>query len=73
MSETNPNAGFIAHWKRVGPILERIRRDELRRFDWDKDWELVDSLMDSMPGRPQEPSKTSGLVELQRLMRKAFG
>ena len=73
MSEANPTAGFIAHWKRVGPILQQIRRDELRRFDWDKDWALVDSLMDLDVDRPSKPRTTSGLVELQRFMRRAFG
>lgn len=73
MTTTNPNAGFIAHWKRVGPILAQIRRDELRRFDWDKNWALVDSLLDLTVDRPSEPRTTSGLVELQRFMRRAFG
>ena len=73
MKTTNPNAGLIAHWKRVGPILARIRRDELRRFDWDKDWAIVEALVDLAVDRPSEPSTTSGLVELQRLMRRAFG
>ncbi len=73
MPATNPSADFVTLWKRVGPILARIRRDELRRFDWDKDWPIVDALMDLAVDRPSEPSTTSGLVELQRLMRRAFG
>ena len=73
MPNANPNAGMIAHWKRVGPILTQIRRDELRRFDWDKDWAIVDSLMDLAVDRPLESKTTSGLVELQRFMRRAFG
>ena len=73
MAAANPNAGYIAHWKRVGPILEQIRRDELRRFDWDKDWELVDALLDLGTNQPSPPRTTSGLVELQRKLRKVFG
>ena len=73
IANQNSDAGYIAHWKRVGPILAQIRRDELRRFDWDTDWPIVDALLDLAANRPSEPPTTSGLVDLQRFLQRAFG
>ncbi len=70
MSEANPNAGFIAHWKRVGPILQKIRDDELRRFDWEAERHIADALLEIGAAHPTQRT-TTGLVELQRLFRKA--
>ena len=66
-------AGFVAHWKRVGPILAKIRDDELDRFDGEKDWPLVDALLQVGATQPSDPRTTSGLVELQCLFRRACG
>lgn len=70
MSEANPNAGFIAHWKRVGPILQKIRDDELRRFDFEASREITDGLLEIGAAHAAKRT-TSGLVELQRLFHKA--
>ena len=70
MSHPNPNAGLIAHWKRVGPILARIRDEELRRFDFEAERDIVDGLLE-IGAAHSRPKTTSGLVELQRLFRKA--
>lgn len=70
MTTTNSNAGFIAHWKRVGPILQQIRDDELRRFDWEANRHIADGLLEMGAASPTKRT-TSGLVELQRLFRKA--
>ena len=70
MTTTNPNAGFIAHWKRVGPILQQIRDDELRHFDFKASREITDGLLEI--GAAHAVKRTStGLIELQRLFRKA--
>lgn len=69
MSEANSNAGFIVHWKRVGPILQRIRDEELRRFDFDAQREITDGLLEIGAAHPIKRT-TTGLVELQRLFRK---
>lgn len=70
MPTTNSNAGYVAHWKRVGPILQRIRDDELRRFDWDAERHIADALLQMGAAHPEQRT-TSGLVELQRMFRKA--
>lgn len=70
MAEANPSAGFIAHWKRVGPILQRIRDDELRRVDWNAERHIADALLQIGAAHPGQRAGT-GLVELQRLFRKA--
>lgn len=70
MPSANPNAGFIAHWKRVGPILQRIRDDELRRFDFEASREITDALLEIGAAHAVKRT-TTGLVHLQRLFRKA--
>jgi len=61
---------WVAHWKRVGPVLARIRRDELRAFRYEDNIEVVDSLLQlGYEFRTERPS--SGLVEQQRLFMKA--
>lgn len=69
MTTTNPNAGFVAHWKRVGPILQKIRDDELRRFDFEAQREITDGLLEIGAAYPVKRT-TTGLVELQRLFGK---
>jgi hypothetical protein len=60
---------FVEHWRRVGPKLERIRREELRNFDWEKQLPLIDALLEiGVSFRP--PRTTSGLVELERFLAK---
>jgi len=69
--EDRTNKGFVEHWKRVGPELERIRREELRAYRHEDNIEIIDSLfqmgVDLGTERP-----TSGLVEMQRLFMKAM-
>lgn len=53
-------------WKKTGPALERIRRDELRRIDVPKTIDLLCGDWDyTVP--PRAPKPTSGLVEQQRV------
>ena len=59
-------------WKRAGPALERFRREELRRFRYEDNVGAIDSLLD-MAVRHAPPRPSSGLVEQQRLFRKAMG
>ena len=72
MPNANPNAGFIAHWKRVGPILQRIRDDELRQFDFDSQRHIADALL-QMGATHSVQRTTSGLIELQRLKADLVG
>jgi hypothetical protein len=61
---------FVEGWRRAGPELERIRRDELRAlndrpyYDWIEDLLQLGSLFAA-------PETTSGLVEQQRIFMKA--
>jgi hypothetical protein len=61
---------YVQRWKRVGPLLERIRLRELRSPEYGKNWRIVDGLYElAMYHRRSRP--TSGLMELQRLFAKA--
>jgi|LSQX01.1.fsa_nt_gb hypothetical protein len=56
---------FVEHWKRAGPELERIRREELRALDTRKAIAGIDALVD-IAIRHGKPRETSGLAERQR-------
>jgi hypothetical protein len=60
---------MVEHWRRVGPLLEEVRRRELRNYDHAANWLAVRSLLD-LAVRYAQPRTTSGLVELQRLFRR---
>jgi hypothetical protein len=62
---------WIEHWRRVGPILEEIKRQELRNFKHEEQWEIVDALLQLGLDQAGPPRTTSGLVEWARLMAKA--
>lgn len=60
---------FIDRWRRAGPELERIEFLELRNMDQRKHLAAIDSLL-SLVCDLATPRTTSGLVELQRWLRK---
>ena len=64
------DAAWVKHWQRIGPLLEQIRREELRNFKYENHVDLIDSLLE-IGCRTGPPRTTSGLVELQRLFQKA--
>lgn len=57
---------IVAQWKAAGPALEQIRRERLRR--WQYDWRVVDALLAAGQRRGAQRT-TSGLVEMQRRFR----
>lgn len=60
----------MAAWKRAGPALERIRRQELRSLDVFGAIAMLCGPADyTVP--PRAPKPTSGLIEQQRLFRRA--
>lgn len=63
------NKGFVEHWRRLGPILEAIRLQELRDFNYEEQWPIIDSLL-QLDLAHDVPRTTSGLVEFQRLLAK---
>jgi hypothetical protein len=60
---------MIAHWRRIGPELERIWRQELRQFNYEAELPLIDALL-QLACDQALPQSTSGLVELERLLAK---
>ena len=58
---------FVEHWRTVGPILQRIERDEMRRYTAADRQRDIQALLD-VP-IIYRPTNTSGLVEQQRLFR----
>ena len=62
---------WVAHWRRVGPELERVRRRELRDFDYEKAFPAIDALL-QLACEMAVLRKTSGLVELERLLMKGW-
>ena len=70
--DVSGNAGFVAHWKRVGPQLEEIRAQELAELTQKQRWEAIDRVLDlSYRFRTERP--LTGLIELQRIFMEAWG
>jgi len=69
MSDSESNKGWVENWQRVGPVLERIRREELRAFKYEDNIEAIDALLQLGCDLGTE-RLTSGLVEQQRLFMK---
>ena len=71
MSESSQNhdasaAAFVAHWARVGPMLEKATRSEQRQLTAEQHLQAVAIVLELAEPEPV-PSQTSGLVEQQRL------
>jgi hypothetical protein len=61
---------WVDIWKRAGPELERVKRNELRRLDHQQTLQLLCGPADyNVPLRAPKP--TSGLIEQQRWFMKA--
>jgi hypothetical protein len=57
---------WARNWRELGPELERIRREELRRIDpYQVIAQLCGTFDYTVP--PRAPKPTSGLIEQQRL------
>jgi hypothetical protein len=60
---------YVERWRRTGPELEAIRREELRSFDHAADWRLIDGLL-AAGLRRRDERVTSGMVEMQKWFRR---
>lgn len=60
---------YVEHWKRVGPILEEVRRQELRNYRIEDNVNQIHGLM-ALGGQLARHRPTSGLVDLQRLLHR---
>jgi hypothetical protein len=59
---------LVKLWDTTGPLLERIRREELRDLPYD--WRDVDTLLELGDYYDGPPRTTSGLVEMQKWFMK---
>jgi hypothetical protein len=63
---------WVQAWREAGPLLEKLRRDELRHLDAQRAIALLCGPADYR-SPPRAPRPTSGLVEQQRWFMKAAG
>jgi hypothetical protein len=61
---------WVKAWRDAGPLLEKIRRDELRQRDGNAALEMLFGLADYTVA-PRAPKPTSGLIEQQYWFMKA--
>jgi hypothetical protein len=62
---------WIEHWHRVGPILEKVRHDELRALTDEEAARACETLFEFAVSSPSYQERTtSGFVEQQRLFQK---
>jgi hypothetical protein len=61
---------WVQAWAQAGPVLERVRREELRRLDGTKALALLCGPADYR-NPPRAPKPWSGLVEQQRWFMQA--
>jgi hypothetical protein len=69
MTEAEAMKRWGQAWKTAGPLLERIRREELRKLDTLRTIEALTFAIDFSKD-PFRPKPTSGLIEQQRLFTK---
>lgn len=63
---------FAARWRRVGPLLEEQREDDVRRSDTASNVAAFSRLW-SETVKKEPPLPTSGLIEQQRIFMKLAG
>lgn len=69
MSDTDRLRAWVRNWQVVGPQLDQMRREDIRRANTQESIRLFD-LAFKAALRNTPPRTTSGLVEYQRLLRK---
>jgi len=62
---------YVERWKKAGPALEKVRRDELRNLSPNDCRDQIHALL-GIGSRNRQIRRTSGLVEQQRLFQKAL-
>ena len=63
---------WVQAWREAGQVMERLRREELRRLDAERAIALLCGPADYRVA-PRAPRPTSGLVEQQHWFKKAAG
>jgi hypothetical protein len=71
MRETEAARQWVAHWQRVGPLLEQLKADELREMTLRESASRFEALAELATEINTPPLRsTSGFVEQQRLFLK---
>jgi hypothetical protein len=67
--EREANREFVERWSKAGPLLDAVRKAELRALDEEPDYAALDALFEFgiLASRDLPIRTTSGLVEQQRL------
>ena len=60
---------WVETWKRAGPMLERVRYEDLLAYEHEKNVGIIEDLLE-MGYQFRQPRNTSGLIEQQRLFGK---
>lgn len=60
---------WVNTWQRAGRALDKIKRRELRSYDYDKNRKIIDEML-QWAHEHRKIRLTSGLVEQQRLFMK---
>ena len=69
ISDTDRLRAWVRNWQVVGPELERMRREDIRRANTQDSIRIFDlAFKAALQNTP--PRTNSGLVEFQRLLRK---
>ena len=69
MSEEEMMKRWVDTWRQAGPLLEEIRRQEVRDLDTNETIESL-SFHADFSQAPYRPDPTSGLIEQQRWFMK---
>jgi hypothetical protein len=64
------NLGFVEHWRTVGPILQQLETDELRRYSSSDRQRDIAALLET-GAQFAVLRHSSGFVEQQRLFKSA--
>jgi len=62
---------YVERWKKAGPALEKVRREELRNLSHKNCQDQIRALLE-IGSQNRQSRSTSGLIEQQRLFQKAF-
>jgi hypothetical protein len=61
---------FVARWQKAGPAVEQVCRQELRNFRHADPATSIDALL-AVGLMHCQPNDSSGIIEMQRILRKA--
>lgn len=63
------DVAYLRRWETLGPLLEKLRAEEIRKADTITAIQLFDTAF-KVAMRDLPPRQTSGLVEWQKVMKK---